>query len=732
MRLPFISSKTPLVKHLPLILFAACFLFYAFTASPTIYPRDNAEFIVAVKTLGIPHPPAYPLYIILGKIFTLIIPLGSFAWQVNLMSGFFAALSVVLVFLILKRLTDNIPVALITALSLAFSHLFWYYSDIADVFTLHAFWLLLIIYLLLKWQEKLQNNQGADKLLFITAFLFGLGFGNHHTLILLLPAILYFIWLTDKKIFYSKKIIYLLLVSLAGLLLIYSFVIIRSQADPFLDWGNPETLSGLLAVFLRQEFGTVFLSKNFVEGWSINNIFNHSLQYFYSLTKQFHAWGIIVALVGLIYLALKKRLYFNFTVLAFLFLGPVIIFLISNIPLDPNVAFVTEKFYLASFIIFSFWLGFGLYLIIKLANQWLKNLKHLDVSKVLIAVLILILPLYSLISNWRDNNLHSYYLDHQYVTDILASLEQNAILITPNDSIIFGIWYVQQVEKLRPDVIVIQTVPSEITHQQIRQRYPHLFSGPITNDKIFAKLTFPSLAQKTSLGQLLEEIILKNIDSRPIYFSVGDPALTSNFTNFLIPQGLVYRLTTKPSDYTPEKMLLTLNSFHQRYSSHDEYKITDQSHFLEQEIFLRYAITYNDLGFYFLSQQDYDTAYQLFLKSLSINPGVPIIENNINLIFQIQNLLAQLEKNPNDTQLKTALAQSYYAARQFDQSAKLLEEMIKKEPENAVLYNNYGLALMGFKQWEEAKNNFQKALELDQTLASAQTSLNFINYLLAD
>ncbi len=487
MKSSFLSNKN-FIKYLPLILFVFSFLIYALMTCPTIYPRDNAEFVVAIHTLGIPHPPAYPLYVILGKIFTLLIPFGSIAFQANLMSGFFAALAISLLFLIIRKLTGDTTVALITALTLAFSRLFGFYALIADVFTLHIFWLLLIIYLLLKWQEKVIAKQKADNLLYWTAFLYGLGLGNHQTLIFLLLAIIYWVWTTDKKILLPKKIISFAAISLLGLIPLYLLVYLRSKTNPFLDWGNPETLTNLLAVFLRQEFGGVFLSKNFVKGWNFTGIISHFGQYFFSLNNQFHLWGIFGGLGGLIYLFLKKRRDFYFTFLAFLFLGPVMVFLLSNIPLNENIVFVTEKFYLASFAIFALWLGFGIWLILKWLTKIVSRIKLPLSQQIIIAALIIVFPLYNLVFNYSANNKHYYYLNYDYVSNVLKSLDPNAILITPNDSVVFGSWYFQQVENIRPDVIVIQTTPDEINHQQFRQRHPELFSGAQTQNKIFKKI----------------------------------------------------------------------------------------------------------------------------------------------------------------------------------------------------------------------------------------------------
>ncbi|MBN1383999.1 MAG: DUF2723 domain-containing protein, partial [Elusimicrobia bacterium] len=90
-----------------IITFLLSFAVYLATLCPTVYVGDSGEFATAAYTLGITHPPGYPLYVILGKIFTIIIPFGNIAYRVNLMSAFFGALTCALVYLIVRNFTPN-------------------------------------------------------------------------------------------------------------------------------------------------------------------------------------------------------------------------------------------------------------------------------------------------------------------------------------------------------------------------------------------------------------------------------------------------------------------------------------------------------------------------------------------------------------------------------------------------------------------------------------------------
>ena len=75
----------------PLASFLVPFVVYWRTMCPALYIGDGGDFITASHTLGVPHPPGYPLYTLLGKLFLLLpIPggIGWAAWRMNFMSAF--------------------------------------------------------------------------------------------------------------------------------------------------------------------------------------------------------------------------------------------------------------------------------------------------------------------------------------------------------------------------------------------------------------------------------------------------------------------------------------------------------------------------------------------------------------------------------------------------------------------------------------------------------------------
>ena len=72
---------------------------YVKTLAPTVSFFDSGELIAAAATFGVAHPPGYPLYVLLGWLFSKL-PVGGVAYRLNLMSAVFAALAALMVYVL--------------------------------------------------------------------------------------------------------------------------------------------------------------------------------------------------------------------------------------------------------------------------------------------------------------------------------------------------------------------------------------------------------------------------------------------------------------------------------------------------------------------------------------------------------------------------------------------------------------------------------------------------------
>jgi hypothetical protein len=130
------------------LLFLAFLALYIRTAAPSVLAGDSAEFQFAAPLLGVPHPTTYPLYVLLGKLATLLIPFGDLAWRVTLVSAGSAALAVALFFLLARRITHSDGAAAVAALALGLAPGLWNAATLAEVYALLAALLVALAYLL--------------------------------------------------------------------------------------------------------------------------------------------------------------------------------------------------------------------------------------------------------------------------------------------------------------------------------------------------------------------------------------------------------------------------------------------------------------------------------------------------------------------------------------------------------------------------------------------------------
>jgi hypothetical protein len=173
---------------LPCFLACTTLALYLRTLGPTVGQADTFEFQVVAPTLGVAHPTGYPLYILSGKLFSLL-PFGSVAWRVNLTSAVFATAAVVLLYQLVRRLTHRPLAAFIAALAFAFSRVFWGQAVVAEVYALHNLFVAVVLLGLVAVASYKRQVTSYRRLIYLLAFLLGLSFTNHLTTALLLPAV---------------------------------------------------------------------------------------------------------------------------------------------------------------------------------------------------------------------------------------------------------------------------------------------------------------------------------------------------------------------------------------------------------------------------------------------------------------------------------------------------------------------------------------------------------------
>jgi len=189
------------------VVFIISFLVYLRTVAPTTSFWDCGEFITCSHILGVPHPPGAPLYILVGRIFSMVPFVQDIGMRVNIISALASAITVVFTYLIIVRLitmfqgkpkdiNDRIILyasGIIGALTFAFTDSFWFNAVEAEVYAISVFFTSLVIWLILVWWEK-ADDPTSDKYILLIAYAIGLAIGVHLLMILALPVVILIIY----------------------------------------------------------------------------------------------------------------------------------------------------------------------------------------------------------------------------------------------------------------------------------------------------------------------------------------------------------------------------------------------------------------------------------------------------------------------------------------------------------------------------------------------------------
>lgn len=229
-----------------LIVFSVILILYLLTTSRRLtwsnFGNDGGDFWGAILTNGIPHPTGYPTYLFLGWLLQRT-PFGDAYFKAVLLSCLPAALAAGLLCAWVEfRENSRRLSGLISGLLWGASPSLWSQATIIEVYALQAFFAVLALW----WCTLLlRKNPRSPKWLYLLAFGFGLGAGNHSTQALMLPACLVCLAIYAKRTGMNRQAVYQLLFGLLGGL-IYLILPLRASFFPPINWGNPQTVSGFL------------------------------------------------------------------------------------------------------------------------------------------------------------------------------------------------------------------------------------------------------------------------------------------------------------------------------------------------------------------------------------------------------------------------------------------------------------------------------------------------------
>ncbi|MEZ4635618.1 MAG: DUF2723 domain-containing protein [Caldilineaceae bacterium] len=212
----------------PLLAGIAAFALYAATAAPSIAVLydDSLEFQLVAPTFAIAHPTGYPLYTVLGGLWTHLLPAGNWAWRMNLFSAAAGAATVGILCAVTRRITGSLWAGILAALAFALSPLWWQQTTLAEVYALHGLFVAAILYAAVHFADTPPLARHMPLLL----ALIGLSLTHHRTSALLLPGLAIFLLWREPSLLRPRHAWIGWIAALLAPLLLYAYLPLRAAA----------------------------------------------------------------------------------------------------------------------------------------------------------------------------------------------------------------------------------------------------------------------------------------------------------------------------------------------------------------------------------------------------------------------------------------------------------------------------------------------------------------------
>lgn len=559
---------TFLKKYYAAVTALLTFIIYMFTLAPTIIQIDSGELTTVQSLLGIAHPTGYPLFTIIGFLFSKIPSPFSTALQLNILAALWCSLGAGLFVYTSKFILDNLdkfggikktvgkkgvktkgkekektptkqpvlPESIKYIASagggilLGLSRTFWFQSTSVEVYSMHIFLISLIILTLLKaytYNGEKKFFQASNPWI-ILAVMLALGFSNHMTTLLILPGIAFLYFSKEKSNAFSlKQLGIMLLVFFVLLVIFYSYLPIRGSMNPPVNWGNPIDLERIMRHISGKQYQVWLFSST--------EAAKKQLTYFINNLPSEYTFTLLLSLIGIFTAFVRVRKLAWFLLITFLFT------VAYSINYDINDI---DSYFLLAYIMLAYFAVFG---IIKI-YEIIQSEKYKTAAA---AGIICLLAAGQLIINYKDVNQSGTYTFEDYTKAVISSTDKNSIIFSYLwDYLISPSYYYQYVEGFRKDAAIIdkELLRRSWYFNQLETDHPDVIAGlksdiqqfkdalvPFERDEDFNSTLLESLYRK-----LMTDLAASNAKDRSFYFP---PEIAENELRngqFKLPDGYTY------------------------------------------------------------------------------------------------------------------------------------------------------------------------------------------------
>jgi hypothetical protein len=469
---------------------------------------------------------------------------------------------------------------------------------------------------------------------------------------------------------------------------VHLYLYIRSGHNPSIDEGNPETWRNLYWVLRREQYPPM------------------NVCYFMSQFQLVSAWVLKLNVGAFIPIALgiwgmvdqytKNRKTF---VMLFVTTMVVSFGLISFLNFSDTEVRERDYFYSPAFYYFAIYIGIGAAsLLNEFRNLFERRKANPAPALYGFAVVLLILPFFTLKNHYHTHDRSQNYTCAEYARNALVGLEKDAIIFTNGDNDTFPLWYIQEVEKFRTDVKVVNMsllqTPWYII--QCRDNEP---KAPIswTDEQIYRLTPVPTKDGWLRVSDVaMQHILRTNNWERPIYVSTTVPRTTyAPYLDILELEGLVFRFVPRKGENMVNEELLKKNvteryDFSSILDEHGKrrYEVYLPAH--TQNLITHYSYSYMRLAVIQHRDSLFDDAVTSLERAREISPILPEPAQLLGWYYldagdtlkAVGFYNDELRQQPGNVDLRFRLAGVYERIGDDPNALEQLEMIIQIEPNN--------------------------------------------------
>lgn len=714
------TAPPPRPKRRDTLIAASIFLFllalYLLTAAPGIQFEDSGEFALSAHGLGVSHPPGYPLYVILGKLFASL-PVALPDFRLVVASGFFCAAAAALLFLALRSWGMGALPSAAASLALGFSRTLWQHAAVIEVYTLSVLLSVVILALVLA-----RLRRGADtRILALIPLALAANFANHYTVFFaFLPVALLLFFARPTRSFSGlvRRLLLFVLLFAAGASL-YIHLPLASAREPAVDWGGPETWQTFTEHLKRVQF----VQWESQEKLHLDTIKKYAAHFISNLPAEFTLPLVFIGILGMCLAFMERPLPAGLLVYLFAVQSAGVILFARFHFMESRVS-VMRVFFFGAYLALAVFIAW--------AVEYIRSaLPRSRATTALIAAPLLALLVWQGSLNFRNNDYRRAVTAKWFGAEVLDEIGRDGVALLHGTHYVSPAMYLLGVEGRRPDVLAIDS------HGNILTRNPGWSPAE------FGRINLPTREAR---------LVREHTGKRPIYSAYPRPLPTQKATFF--NEGLLFSVGDREGcdpaawerrvDMPPEARSWEPRDFEARFAGaivdwrradcHHSAGDTPLANVILDKIDSRFetsAMAQLSLARIYHRWGDTSRAQRAYTRALGLCPTYSEVYIELgDIILQRGNLehacelyRKALDLNPNSEIAMLNLANIHQRENRPREAITLYKRLLGANPRIALAWNNLGNVYEQLRDADRARECYRKAIEIDPYLPLPRLNL---------